>query len=212
LVTWGWFAVIVSLYSVLISDRAYSRSYHDLQGIVAWLLIGSICFSASGSFRRERQTGVLELLLVSPLRESAIIGGRLRGLWGQFLPSFVLLLAVWWYFGRLLPGSPEEANGMMFYIISFMTLPVIGLYFSLRCRTMIMGFLVTVVTGVVIPIMLPEILVFLWALGVGTSRIDSTAIGSGPACLFQIVIATMCLGSLHRRLKSRSFTYERTEA
>jgi ABC-type transport system involved in multi-copper enzyme maturation permease subunit len=212
LVTWGWFAVIVSLYSALMTDRGFSRGYHDIQVLVAWLLIGSMCLSASGSFRRERQTGVLELLLVSPLRESAIIAGRLRGLWGQFLPSFVLLLGVWWYFSSLLPNSPEEASGMMFYIVSFMTLPVIGLYFSLRCRTLIMGFLVTVLTGLIIPLVLPGVIIFLWAFAINSPGFDSSMIGSGPACLFQTVIASMCLGSLHQRLKSRNFTFERTEA
>ena len=46
----------------------------------------------------ERESGVLELLLVSPLGEKQIIAGRLSGLWGQFAPAAVLLLAIWAYF------------------------------------------------------------------------------------------------------------------
>lgn len=212
LVTWGWFAVIVSLYSALLTDRTFSRGYQDMQLLVSWLLIGSMCFSASGSFRRERQTGVLELLLVSPLSEGAIIGGRLRGLWGQFLPSFVLLLAIWLYFSSLLPGSNEEQSAIVFYVISFLTLPIIGLYFSLRCHTLIMGFILTVVAGVVVPLILPGVIAFLLAFLVSGPGFGPSFSGSGPACIFQITIATMCLGSLHQRLKTRGFDFERTEA
>jgi len=61
--------------------------------------------SAAGSFRRERDTGVLELLLVAPLRESQLIGGRLRALWGRFLPSIILLCGVWIYVGTFLTAS-----------------------------------------------------------------------------------------------------------
>ena len=209
--TWGWLAVIVSLYSVLMGDRGYARGYHDIQVVVGWLLIGSICFSASGSFRRERQSGVLELLLVSPLSEGAIIHGRLRGLWGQFLPSFVLLIAVWCYFARILPSAPEESDSIVFCAVSFMTLPIIGLYFSLRCRTLIMGFLVTVLTGVLIPTILPVAITFLWVLMIGDLGNNLNTPGTGATVLFQIIIATMCLGSLHSRLKNRSFTYEHTD-
>ena len=53
--------------------------------------------NSSSSFRRERETRVLELLLVSPINEWQIILGRLRGLWTQFLPSLALLLGGWAY-------------------------------------------------------------------------------------------------------------------
>ena len=43
----------------------------------------------SGSFRRERETGVLELLLVAPLSTHQIVWGRLRAIWGQFAPAAV---------------------------------------------------------------------------------------------------------------------------
>ena len=63
------------------------------------IFVGSIALSAAGSFRRERELGaVTELLLVAPLRVGQIVAGRVRSLWGQFLPAVTLFLAVWWFF------------------------------------------------------------------------------------------------------------------
>ena len=59
------------------------------KGLGLLLLLG-LTFSATASFRNELETGAFELLLVTPLRESQIIVGRLRGLWRQFLPALVI--------------------------------------------------------------------------------------------------------------------------
>src|SRR4029077_7013508 len=102
--------------------------------------------SAAGSFRRERVSGVLELVLISPLREVEILWGRLKGLWGQFLPTVVLLLGIWFYFSTLFTDS-AEGKDIFFFVTTFLTLPVIGLYFSLRCRHFIVGFLWSLAVG-----------------------------------------------------------------
>src|SRR5882724_9868289 len=101
---------------------------------MAWLLVLSMAISTAGSFRRERESGVLELLLVSPIGEQTIISGRLRGLWNQFLPAFGLLLVVWAYLGSISMTRGADDGSILFYAITFFSLPVIGLYFSLRCR------------------------------------------------------------------------------
>src|SRR5207245_11135246 len=103
------------------------------------------------SFRRERESGVLELLLVSPVGEREIIFGRLRGLWGQFLPAFGLLLAIWCYFISIFPGR-SDAEPIFFCANTFLTLPVIGLYFSLGCRNFLTAFLSTLATGLLMPV------------------------------------------------------------
>src|SRR5205823_11572930 len=61
---------------------------------ISWLLTGSLAASAAGSLRRERESGLLELILISPLGEWQIIRGRLRALWSQFAPAAALYLAV----------------------------------------------------------------------------------------------------------------------
>ena len=104
LVTWGWFAVMISIYSAAFSNSDVNRSLDILQKFMAWLLLGIVAVSAAGSFQRERETGMLELLLVSPMRIGQIIGGRLRGLWGQFLPALLLLLGIWAFLSTFSPA------------------------------------------------------------------------------------------------------------
>src|SRR5438876_1559811 len=89
----------------------------------AWLLIASFTAAAAGSFRRERENGFLELMLVAPLGEWQIIGGRLRGLWGQFVPAIAVFLGM----SAWMPGLADlqESIGFLPYVgMVFFTLPV----------------------------------------------------------------------------------------
>jgi hypothetical protein len=207
-VTWGWFAVVISLYSAVLTDRHFFRNYSDLQQIMAWLLMGSMALSAAGSFRRERESGVLELLLVSPLSESRIILGRLRGLWGQFFPSVVLLLAIWGYFSTLLRGN-EDIPWISFHALTFLALPVIGLYFSLNSRNVLSAFLLTIAVAVLIPMFLPS--AFYALTGLLGWHAPSSDDFSGPSSLLQWIFAAICWGKMHSRLKRRDFPLDRKE-
>ena len=161
LVTWGWLAVVISIYSAVLTDHNFFRSYSGMQRAMAWLLVGSVGLSAAGSFRRERESGVMELLLVSPLGETEIIRGRLRGLWGQFLPAFVLLLGLWAYFVSLpylgTRSPAEDVQAIVFFAVTYLTLPVVGLYFSLRCRNFMTGLFCTLLFGLLVPMVAPAL-------------------------------------------------------
>jgi ABC-type transport system involved in multi-copper enzyme maturation permease subunit len=221
LVTWGWFAVIVSLYSAVLTDRDFFRGYSAMQRAIAWMLAITIALSAAGSFRRERETGVLELLLVSPLGESAIIWGRLRGLWGQFLPAVSVLLGIWLYFSSLFE-SRNDGDVILFHAATFAALPVIGLYFSLRCQGFVTAFLFTLGFGLALPLALPGLLAVAWRvyaginyLGVIAARPMPGAARSGfvmtPYALAgtaQIVLAVVFWQALYRRLRRRAFRLE----
>ena len=209
LVTWGWFAVIISIYSAALTDRNFLRGYNTIQKGAGWLLCGSLALSAAASFRRERESGVLELLLVSPVGEAEILFGRLRGLWGQFFPAFAMLLGVWMYFSALFPS--RDNSFISFYGLNFFTLPVIGLYFSLRCRHFMTAFLATLAVGLLLPIVLPGLLrFFLWAYG-GTNSPSGFFQGSFFSGLFQVCLAVYCWNRLLQRLANRSFPLERSE-
>jgi ABC-type transport system involved in cytochrome c biogenesis permease component len=193
LVTWAWFAVVITIYSSALGDRTLFRGLGFLQNTIGWLLAGSLAMSAAGSFRRERETGVLELLLVSPLKEVQIIYGRLRGLWGQFLPAFALLIALWIYFHNLF-GQPG-LEGIAFCLSTYLTLPVVGLYFSLRCRNFLSAFLLTLVSGVFLPIVLTGYLIL------------DVQPGSESVAFLQIFIAYGFFVALCIKLKTRSFNF-----
>jgi hypothetical protein len=156
LVTWSWLAVIVSIYtSVLVNQELFRRVFHVMQCFLAWVLVGSLAISAAGSFRRERESGMLELLLVSPLKEWQVLGGRVRGLWAQFLPAVALLLGLWLYCSTFMETGREWPS-ILFFAGTFLSLPVIGLYFSLLKRGFWSAFLWTLLVGVALPAYLSE--------------------------------------------------------
>jgi ABC-type transport system involved in cytochrome c biogenesis permease component len=161
MVTWAGIAVIGCVVSAAASDPRFFRA-NSMEWLItlAALLCASMALSAAGSFRRERETGVMELLLVSPLGIGRIIRGRLQGLWGQFGPGVALFIASWLYLipvlARPFGGTDMAATAVSILWLfgnTALTLPVVGLYFSLRCRLFILGAVVTMASGVFVPAM-----------------------------------------------------------
>jgi ABC-type transport system involved in multi-copper enzyme maturation permease subunit len=189
LVTWSWLAVLVSFYSGFMVDfQFFMRAFASVQTFMAFVLALSLASAAAGSFRRERETGVLELLLVSPLSEWRIIKGRLLGLWGQFLPAIGLLFAVWLYLaGTLAQG--RVVGWLICFAVIYATLPVVGLYFSLRCRSPVAAFLWTLFIGLILPVVE-------WR--------EAGAWALLPA-LLQLGLAACCADRLYRNLRGRKF-------
>ena len=217
LVTWAWFAIIISVQSAVLTDRTFFQSYGGAQAVMAWLLAGSMAASAAGSFRRERETGVLELLLVSPLTTGQIIGGRLRGLWGQFLPSIVMLLGIWIYLETLRQPAQGNFRGSWFFLVTFTIVPVIGLYFSVRCKSFISAFLFTLAFVFVVPMGFVMLVRFAAWLSSGTNLFFDwrTDWGTDPETqiwFFQLVLAGFLLRRLHHKLATRSFPLDRVGA
>jgi ABC-type Na+ efflux pump permease subunit len=209
LVLWGWTAVVVCIYTGAFNDPRLFGALEGLHLMVAWLLAGSAALCAVGSFRRERETGVLELLLVSPLGERALVWGRLRGLLGQFLPSACFFLSVWAYLRHVFPFSHETSGRFApwFFVAAFVGLPVVGLYFSLRCRNYILGFLATLVIGLFIPLVGASLLVWVFSDDLVTGwRVEL----SWPAACLVCLTAWLCWLRLLNRLKRRTFRLERT--
>jgi len=228
LVTWGWLAAMVSLYSAALGiDPVVRNELYRLQRFLGWLLALSIAASAAGSFRRERETGVLELLLVSPLTEGQIIGGRLRGLWAQFLPAFVLLAGVSLYLGRAV-GSytysvDEGRQGMQLLWLqtwTFLTLPVIGLYFSLARGNFVSALVGTLFVGIFLPLALSSLLFFLHHLLLGLNPqpllLDADLFRRGDElafiAVFQLAFAGLAGYRLYRNLVRRDFRFQKATA
>jgi ABC-type transport system involved in cytochrome c biogenesis permease component len=210
MVTWAWFGIIIALFSAALDDPKFLGEYYDLQTKIAWLLAGSIAVSAAASFRRERMSGVLELLLISPVRESEILLGRLCGLWAQFLPTALLLLGIWVYFSSMHAPDDGEGAKILFFVTTFFALPVIGRYFSLLCRNFIVGFLWSLAVGLLVPIVLPLILGILWQVFIRADWNNDMVFVTGRAALVQVVLAGLLGWRMERRLRTRRFPLERT--
>lgn len=211
LVVWTWLAIIISVQSLALTDSGFFHNYRSWSEFMAWLLTFSMAASAAGSLRRERETGVLELLLVSPLTTRQLISGRLRGLWGQFLPSIVLLLGVWFYFQNLLPNRERGTAQIWFFLVTYSVLPVVGLYFSVRSRHFITAFVSTLALVIAAPVLLLGAVKFAVTLITGTGAyLGMFGLDAYPAITFiQLCLAVEFGKRLHHRLETRSFPLER---
>jgi ABC-type transport system involved in multi-copper enzyme maturation permease subunit len=225
LVMWSWFAVMITFYSAALGGRSNLRMLDSLESLMAWLLLISMAASAAGSFQRERENGVMELLLVSPMTAGQIIGGRLRGLWGQFLPAAALQLGLWMYFGGVL-HNVRNNDAIRFFCCSFLVLPVIGLFYSLRRRSFINAWLSTVLVGFLAPVALRVLLEVGLRIFVGYGFIKIRGISGGytdttaspilrflysyySVILFQLIIAARLGWRLRRDMERRNFSFSR---
>jgi ABC-type transport system involved in multi-copper enzyme maturation permease subunit len=226
LVSWSWLAIMVCVLTwVLEIQVSYWGDALSMLAFMSWPLVGSMAFTAAGSFRRERESGVLELLLVSPVSEARIIGGRLRGLWGQFLPAVVLLFGIWVYFAVAAPTFMYERRNegwqIVFHAVTILTLPVVGLYYSLRYRHIISSFLMTLTMGIVAPVVLPYLPVLLLSLlqyaGIDDGRGSSAGewalrvhlhYGQYVTMLIRILLAVGLFKLLQRSLTRRTFAFQ----
>jgi ABC-type transport system involved in multi-copper enzyme maturation permease subunit len=188
---WGWLAVIMVIESLLVADV---WNFAEFQTWAVLLLVVGIAFTAAASFRKERESGVLELLLVCPLSVAQIVGGRLRGIWMQFLPSAALLTLC------LVVGAQIEAYNILTELGAVMfcaliAVAIIGLYFSLYRVHFLVAWLLTILFGIIIPFLVSVSAMFLLEIENLIFGLISTA--------FVFAILFWCL--LHHRLESRRF-------
>jgi hypothetical protein len=211
LVTWLWFAVFACIYSSLLGNVwVYQRAFHAIQSFLAWSLVVSVAIGSAGSFRRERETGLLELLIVSPVREWQIIAGRLRGIWQQFLPAIILLVTLWLFCASLIARDLEEWPSVLFFASTFLTLPVIGLYNSLARVSFATAFVGTLLMGVVLPEFLARVDEFTNFMLQVLGQINGFQPSATPLRIipFQLGVASACAWCLYRNLRRRAFALE----
>ena len=211
MIRWAWLALLTAVYGfILLDDSLVRHRFTDMQVLFAAGLMVSALLSAAASFRRERENGVLTLLLVSPLRVHQIVVGRVRALWGQYLPALALLFGVWVYSHKSL-GYGRDPFWMGFFAIGFLCLPVIGLYCSLWQQTFFAALLWTGLLGLFAPIALSAIVVPVTGGGPLELHLNGARpLVLGLAAVGQLGIAAMCLVLLLRKLRNRSFTLPAT--
>lgn len=150
LTKWGWCALIfLAQWRLFLGWRQFMDYQLQLYRLVAF----GIAFSAAASFRRERQTGALELLLVTPISAGQLIFGRLQGVWFHFFPAMAILVTVW-TMGPQFLSLPLWAA---WYLVgAYFCIPVIGFYCSLLTSNVIISWLLTLLFSQFIPYALTE--------------------------------------------------------
>ncbi len=219
---WGWCLFII-LAETNVMLGADMDNLMTVQYGLGTILAVSLAFSSAGSFRLERENGALELILVTPLRVGQVILGRLRGLWSQFLPGVVVVAGVFMFLNvsrvtDYLPWMRDSWTDSAFMFsmvmaVAFLTLPVIGLYFSLYCRKFLAAWVLALLVGVLAPELVARVftpLIELWryrGLGFQTDPYQNASGMSGVLirCAIQILLAVGALFLLQRNLRRRAF-------
>ena len=151
LTKWGWCIMLFTAQwrTVVMPFREFMTYQMNLYRLVA---IG-IAFSAAASFRRERQTGALELLLVTPISAGKLIWGRLQGVWVHFFPAIAILACVWTMGPRFLSLPLWFA----WYLVgAYLCIPIIGFYCSLLTSNVLVAWLLTLFFGQYMPYAITE--------------------------------------------------------
>ncbi len=222
LATWGWVGVVSFVETALISNGPGGpdlREIRDLQLMLAGFVAIGMAFSAANSFRQERESGALELLLVTPLQVRQIIVGRLFGLWGQYLLVFVMLVGMWcytssWRWPAWISGRGTDILAQAWFMVllllvsTFLLVPVIGLNQSMLRKHFITSWIVTLAYGLVPQVLL--LVTALYAINLGGTPNPSMAPESVHAFLLlaiglQALFGTMAAVCLHRNLTQRHF-------
>jgi ABC-type transport system involved in multi-copper enzyme maturation permease subunit len=159
LTVYAWCGLLITAETLLLgySESYFWEAFVMQQFTLALLLTLGMAFAAVGSFRREKQTGAFELLLVTPLSERQIVDGRLRGIWRQFLPAYLLLVAAFLYLQDTFPSWQFEVGleSRRYFLTPLAgvlaMVPVLGLYFGMRRKNYIVAVIQTLVASMVLP-------------------------------------------------------------
>ena len=207
LTKWGWCLAALMIECMLVCDTSLTWLWSGQYGLAQLLMLG-LAFTASGSFREEQRTGALELLLVTPLNERQLIGGRVRGIWSQFFPAALVLALAWLFLAKDARWFADDKDATdtatllalpIFFVTTYLTLPLAGLYFSIRRLNFIAAWLLTCLINLFLPM-----LIFTLAL----RAVDLTrAICS--LLFVQLAVALAAWLLLNRELRRRSFSFPR---
>jgi len=195
LTKWGWCGALLAAEFVVLPSWTV-RSGVGWQPLFTSALALGVAFSAAGSFRRERDAGLLEILLVTPLSARQLVLGRLWGIFCHYFPALAVLL-VFWIGDRLLVSRNSELMLLWPSPLAFGGVMIIGLYLSLGRLNFFLAWLVTWLVGFVLPPFLAALLPFF-----GPVRSDLLFVV--PAIL-QVLLAALAWFLLYRNVRLRIF-------
>jgi ABC-type transport system involved in multi-copper enzyme maturation permease subunit len=204
LTKWGWLVLVLLTEYVLLSRFDRPRTLLS-QPLITVVLTLSIAFSAVGSFRREMDSGLLELLLVTPLSVRQLLGGRLWGIGCHYLPA----LGVLWVGSacdRLL-NSRAYANpfvaAMLPHPFALIAMMVLGLYLALSRLNFFLAWFLTWIIAYVLPIL----------ARVGWDRVASVEprFSFWSSSAIQLGLAGLMWVLLQRKVRQREFVAAKVE-
>ncbi|MBI1177978.1 hypothetical protein GC207_11145 [bacterium] len=199
---WAWLGIVLGATVLGGCIVGPFMDYTTWLNILTLLLAGGLSFLAANSFRREQESGALELLLVTPLSTRQIVQGRLRGMILHFLPA-TMLLAFFWIIPAWFSNEITHATWMScwFGFSTLVTIPLIGFWFALRRLHYVTAWLLTVFVGYLVP----AAAAFALRIVLGTDGTIPVVVGLSLFTGYQLVVAAICFRQVQKALEARSF-------
>ena len=163
--------ILIESWMLLTLDTMRLPELDSLHRATAVILLVVLGITSASSFQREKENGAFELLLVAPFTELSLLGGRLRAVWSYYFPvaaTLVLLsiitvttgLSREEYYSSTF-GVQAEPTGWaqsLALACAAITIPIAGLYFTLRLKHFITTLIATLFVGLVAPVIFSQIL------------------------------------------------------
>jgi ABC-type transport system involved in multi-copper enzyme maturation permease subunit len=202
LTKWGWLLLVLASIPLGGCLGSWNMDYTSWLNGLGLLLVAGIAFTATSTFRQERETGALELLLITPLTAGQILRGRLWGMVAHFLPATLLLGFFWFvpaWFSTRLPAAIWL--NCWFGFSTLATIPLVGFWFALRRWHPVTAWLLTLLVGYLLPLAG----VFALRIMFGSGSTFSLLAGLIGFTGCQLAVAALCFRQVHRALETRSF-------
>jgi ABC-type transport system involved in multi-copper enzyme maturation permease subunit len=196
LTKWGWFLAV--LVAELVVMRGWDpRPAPQSRWILPMGLALAVAFSAVGSFRRENETGLLELLLVTPLSVRQLVCGRIWGICCHYFPAVSIFLVLAW--GDLMLNQRAYPTGQLawLFLVALFSTMTVGLYLALGRLNFFLAWLLTWGLAFLAPL---SVTIALLRRG----NLPQAAVVGLPL-VFEIAIGSLVLFLLDRKIRLRAF-------
>jgi len=198
LTKWGWLIILVFAELIILINWEAGGSPGWQVVLMAMLSLG-VAFSATGSFRRERETGLLEVMLVTPLSVRQLLQGRLWGIGCHYFGAIAVLLTG--YLGDRVLNKKIYTETLFSSLfpnpITFVAIMVTGLYLSLFR----LHFLLAAIAAWAFAFVAPTI----FTLGLSElPRTPRSSVVWAPIVFQMVLVATVWLLASYR-MQRRSF-------
>jgi hypothetical protein len=196
LTKWGWFLVVLVAELVVLGSWEPRRAPESRWFLPAGLAL-AVAFSAVGSFRRENETGLLELLLVTPLSVRQLVCGRVWGIFCHYFPAVSIFLVLAWGDYLLNPRAYPTSQLAWLFVAALFSMMTMGLNLSLGRLNFFLAWLLTWTSGFLAP--LSASIVLLAREGLPRAEVI------GLPMVFQVAIGSVGLFLLDRKIRLRTF-------
>lgn len=202
LTKWGWCLAILAAELILAGEEILDGNASGWQPVLMLALGLGVAFSAANSFRRERDEGLIEILLVTPISPARLMFGRLWGVFSHFFPAFAVLWV--FYVGELVLGWHGRGTQWALFWpdpAAFAAVMVVGVWLSLGRLNFFVAWLLTWLAAVLLPVALVGI------LKPGDS--DGWLVSGGFIAVLQVALCGVAARLLYRSLIQRRFLERR---